>query len=125
MDQCSTCVYALGARRRCIGAVLLSRNGSALSARLWRCAHSFARADYDWSSAPGGGRYLRTLRVVAESRSVESLRAWAHEICLRGRGHARAPVSAYSTDNALVVHRVYRALLAVGGDVDRILRCVD
>src|ERR1700741_4509109 len=111
MDQCSTCVRAVGARRRRLGAVLLFGNRSALSTRFWRCSNSSARAGYDWSYAPGSGRYFLAVRVVAESRSVESLRAWADEICLRGRGHARAAVSAHSTDDAVVVHRVYRALL--------------
>src|ERR1044071_2080857 len=115
MDRCSTCLRAVGARRRCIGAVLLFGHGGSLSTRFWRCAHPSARANYDWSHAPRGGRYLRALRIVAESRSVESLRAWSHEICLRRRAHACAAVSAYSTDDAVVVHWLYRALLAVGG----------
>src|ERR1043165_685292 len=122
MDHGRACVRAVGARRRCPGAVLLFGNGGALSTRFRRRTHSSPRADYYWPDVVGGRRYFCALRVVAESRSVEPLRARAHEICLRSRGHAGVAVPAYSTDDAVVVHRLYRTLLAAGRDVDRILR---
>src|SRR6476619_1381463 len=125
MDQRGSCVRALGARRRRIGAVLLFGNGGAISTRFWCCTHPSPRTDYDWSYAPGGDCDLCALCVVAESRSVESLGARTNEIRLRRRGHAGAAVSAYSADDALVVHRVYRTLLADGRDADCIFRHCD
>ncbi len=90
-----------------------------------RRAHSSAHARRDWRSAHRISDHLRALRCVAEPRSIGSLGARSHAIRLRRRDDAGAAVPARAFDDAVVVHRFYRALLAARRDVDRILRCGD
>ena len=81
---------------------------------VWLGEHWSVGAGHDRADARRCRRDLRLVCVVTRARSAEYAGSEAKDLCLRRRGNAGAALHAHPSDDALVVHRVLRTLLATG-----------